>query len=613
MLWIPLALSLVGACGDQPLNTEAQLTAELGSMDVISGNAQTGLVGSQLSSPLVVRVTSPGGGPIKNQIVNFRVTEGGGSVYAGTALTDSGGLAQEWLTLGPAVGKNRVEARAVDSSSGEKVVFASFEADGVDEEPVGGGDKPPAGGDGGDGGGDSPPPPPAPPEWATGEWLLTIDTLPGELDLTAGTTTLPIYGTLPATTTVSGTSLGVQFTIPTVGAGSMSLSHADGQLTGTAQADGRTASVTGRRPGTERTPATPEPEEPAPAEPEPEDPTPPAIAAIAVSPAARTLDIGNTLQLSAQATDGSGTVLTGRTFTWSSSNSGVASVTSSGLITARAAGSATITATSGGVRGTATITVNAAAADPPPPPSQSGYPNRPNGLTVIGAADGSVKESGGSAFGISSFGGWNTTGQTNVSVVSDATNPTGSGSSLRFKWAASGNSAGAAAANRFNSGTVRQLYVMTRIYMESGGWDFGHKFFYIGAPSGSRNNTGSPTQFYSTRERGDHLRFINQNLGSEVIVDSSDPAPRGANTSPFVRDRWLNIEYLMVAESSPGAGDGRMSIWVNNQLVGSDNSVQWTDRSDPTVGFDGMEWYARANSVTADSYYRLGELYIAGN
>src|SRR5213083_1386954 len=83
------------------------------------------------------------------------------------------------------------------------------------------------------------------------------------------------------------------------------------------------------------------------------------VAAVAVSPAAPTVQVGQTAQLTATPQDASGNPLTGRVITWQSSNGAVASVNSSGLVTAVAVGSATITATSEGQSGTAAITVTA--------------------------------------------------------------------------------------------------------------------------------------------------------------------------------------------------------------------------------------------------------------
>ena len=81
---------------------------------------------------------------------------------------------------------------------------------------------------------------------------------------------------------------------------------------------------------------------------------------VLVSPATASLMAGNTVQLSALVEDSAGNPLAGRTVTWTSDNSGVASVNASGLVTGSAAGSATIAATSGGKRGVATISVQAA-------------------------------------------------------------------------------------------------------------------------------------------------------------------------------------------------------------------------------------------------------------
>jgi hypothetical protein len=84
----------------------------------------------------------------------------------------------------------------------------------------------------------------------------------------------------------------------------------------------------------------------------------PPVATVTLSPTAATLGIGSTQQLTATLRDASSTVLTGRTITWSSSNTAVAAVSATGLVTAGTAGTATVTATSEGRSGTATITVN---------------------------------------------------------------------------------------------------------------------------------------------------------------------------------------------------------------------------------------------------------------
>ncbi len=81
------------------------------------------------------------------------------------------------------------------------------------------------------------------------------------------------------------------------------------------------------------------------------------VATVDVSPATPTVQAGRTVQLTATPKDASGNPLSGRTVTWRSSNTAVATVNGSGLVTGVAVGTATITATSEGKSGTATVTV----------------------------------------------------------------------------------------------------------------------------------------------------------------------------------------------------------------------------------------------------------------
>jgi uncharacterized protein YjdB len=84
------------------------------------------------------------------------------------------------------------------------------------------------------------------------------------------------------------------------------------------------------------------------------------VATVSVSPGSSTLQVAAAVQLSATTRDANSNVLTGRIVTWSSSNPGVSTVSASGLVTALAAGSATITALSETKTGNAAITVSAA-------------------------------------------------------------------------------------------------------------------------------------------------------------------------------------------------------------------------------------------------------------
>src|SRR5207237_9158262 len=102
------------------------------------------------------------------------------------------------------------------------------------------------------------------------------------------------------------------------------------------------------------------------------------VASVSVAPGTASLPVGGTQKLAATLKDASGNVLTGRSIAWTSSNAAMATVGGSGLVTAVAAGAATITATSGTVLGTTAITVTAPVLTAPSTVSD---------LKVAGAAD----------------------------------------------------------------------------------------------------------------------------------------------------------------------------------------------------------------------------------
>lgn len=86
---------------------------------------------------------------------------------------------------------------------------------------------------------------------------------------------------------------------------------------------------------------------------------PPVTTTVTVTPSSATLTTeGGTVDLSAAARDQNGDPMPGATFTWSSDASSVASVDAEGVVTAESNGSAQVSATTDGVSGSASITVD---------------------------------------------------------------------------------------------------------------------------------------------------------------------------------------------------------------------------------------------------------------
>jgi len=81
------------------------------------------------------------------------------------------------------------------------------------------------------------------------------------------------------------------------------------------------------------------------------------VMSVVVNPASSTVRVGGTERLTATPEDANGNSLAGRTITWATSNAAIAGVDATGLVMGVAAGPATITATSEGKSGTASVTV----------------------------------------------------------------------------------------------------------------------------------------------------------------------------------------------------------------------------------------------------------------
>ena len=83
----------------------------------------------------------------------------------------------------------------------------------------------------------------------------------------------------------------------------------------------------------------------------------PGVRTLTITPSSATVNaLGGTVQLTATVRDPSGAIVNA-TVTWTTSNSLIATVSSTGNVTGHLPGTATITGKSGSTTGTATITV----------------------------------------------------------------------------------------------------------------------------------------------------------------------------------------------------------------------------------------------------------------
>jgi len=78
-------------------------------IQIIDGNNQTSEIETELSTPLKVKVTNPAGEHVKDQILTFSVTGGGGALGETIVVTDAEGIAETTWTLGSEEGTQTVK------------------------------------------------------------------------------------------------------------------------------------------------------------------------------------------------------------------------------------------------------------------------------------------------------------------------------------------------------------------------------------------------------------------------------------------------------------------------------------------------------------------------
>lgn len=87
----------------------------------------------------------------------------------------------------------------------------------------------------------------------------------------------------------------------------------------------------------------------------------PTLTSITVAPQSASVAINGTLQMTASGTNNDGTIASLKNLTWTTSAATIATVSTGGLVKGVSAGTATISATDGGVTGSSSVTVGSTA------------------------------------------------------------------------------------------------------------------------------------------------------------------------------------------------------------------------------------------------------------
>ena len=335
---------------------------------------------------------------------------------------------------------------------------------------------------------------------------------------------------------------------------------------------------------------------------------PPVPTIIRLSPEALSLEAGTSATVAAVVEDQLGIEMTGEPVSWTSADTTVATVASSGEVTARSSGSTSIVAKAG----TASGVLSVAVLDSGPPPSDGPHAHEPTGYDAVAE----------NSFDRLEPRGWNLypEGTSNLRIEADdkaALAPNNVGVCV-FEAGRKGGT-GPMTLSYSNFAGMRSVYV-TFDYKVSVNWfnhSAGTKILFVTDPT-----LGASAPFYLVMfgAGNDRMRFqVNsQSVESRALPDASN-AYRANVGSPgddtIERGKWYEIELILTL-NHVGSEDGEIHAWINGrkvieyvglQLVGAKsdgtfNTVKWN----PTFGGGNHE------TVPTTQFQYLDNLYISG-
>lgn len=258
-----------------------------------------------------------------------------------------------------------------------------------------------------------------------------------------------------------------------------------------------------------------------------------------------------------------------------------------------------------------------AATAPAPAASDTTYTNRPSnltGFTLVYHNDGTSVDQSGEGWDVQS--GWDSTHV----VSTDVASPINTASVIKVVHPAlSGAAAGAgfvtvddfANLSGVTAGAYEEIYTMYRIQVVNADTIHGQKLFYMGMDSlAIASGIG---HYFTTREGAGtslgNLKFEGD-VGGENILFNIAGAWSGKENA------WAALEHQYVAESSNGAGDGILNIWLDGANIVSDSTVGWSNASLTGRLFGGFDWYDQVSlgGITDPRHtsHYLGEFYMIG-
>ena len=311
-------------------------------------------------------------------------------------------------------------------------------------------------------------------------------------------------------------------------------------------------------------------------------PPPAPVASVTVSPANAAITVGQTQQLTATLRDANNNVLTGRSVTWSSSNTAIATTSASGLVTAQGAGSATVTATSEGVGGSATITASS------PPPA---------GGPIIFSDD----------FESGNFSKWNEATTATIAVINNPASAHSGNSFMRMTYGINGGDGGWM--NKFFAQGYTRMYVKLWVRFSSNfgggtklvslrGSPIGQPQLGVGRAGICPNGRDSFSANLVTELTGpDTYPTRMYTYWQDMWADGNGQCwgrygPTSSTwTSPYItpmpmisKGTWHLVEFAVKMNSSATAADGEQKFWIDGVKYGDWKGIRWGDPAFVNLG-----------------------------
>jgi hypothetical protein len=335
------------------------------------------------------------------------------------------------------------------------------------------------------------------------------------------------------------------------------------------------------------------------------------VTSVSVSPTTSSLAVGQTQQLTATVLPSNAT---NKTVSWTTTNAAVANVSSSGLVSANAAGTATITATTqdGNKTATSAITVTAS--------SQTPYPG-PNAWAVPGTIEAENFDNGGQGVAFNDSDAGNSGGQGRTALGVDTENCSEGG--LNVGW----TSTGEWLEYTVNVATTGMYTIDVRTASTLAGGTFHIEFNGVDKTGlMTTTNTGSWQTWASITKTGVSLTagtqvmrlyFNNANFNVNKITLStggSDPngtitcfrAPGAITVNGNLNETGWNItkSFSKTTVGSPNNTATFGVLWDNTNLyIGARvlDANLFSDSSDPWED-DAVEIYIDANNNKLTTY-----------